>query len=496
MDPTSNANRQAPTSTLLMNPNISTPSSADVLRDMANPVLDAHRTAIANGTSSSGGSQQYSAHPGTTGTTVSTTGGTGAGGYSHEAGSATQHSGSNPPATSTGSAPAGSSYTGTPGVRNPDGSDPSSTAQQQQQQQQQQQGGGEEPGVGEKRKIENAVISKEKYEELLSMQQELKKLKSENEANQKEIEEWRSLRGLAGASKASEIAARVASARQREIQEFKNAVDEALPVIEERYRKSGSSQQEYLRPYLESFREYADHPEKVSLDAMNSAKGFIDLITNTVRERNTQLAEKDAELKSLQARCSAEAERAKEATAQLNTFITTASAKRKTIAPFIPEHHGFDRMPETNTSTAPPSLDQPYQRNMPSAGNPSYGQQQQQNLPANSGTLATDVFSTFAPKKITVRSKDIERPGVIEAMPFHFKPEEHYLNYFPPEERESAQQRAKPAEQFYNAIAQEQTKYRSTTPMNQFFLNIKQEEEKDALRPVSEGVFSRSHMFY
>jgi hypothetical protein len=432
-------------------PTVTAPSSQDVLQDMAAPVLGMYNAAKANAIAGR--------------ETASTPSGAPAGSAS-----------ALPPSSGTGATPA-SSTTGpaggeaAPAAEQAAGSDSTDT--------------GAEEGRGTKRpRPEKAVIDKEKYDALLDQQEEIKRLKKEMEDQKKEINEWRSLRDLTGSSKASDIAARVASARQREIDEFKGQVDEALPLIEKRYRESSEAQQNFIRPYLESFRMYADNPEKVTVDAMESAYGFMGLITGQAREYNTSISERDAQVKALEARCAAEAGRAAEADQRLQTLVSTSSAKRKTIAPFHPEEHGLDRTPASRGGAG---------------GGPAHAGPTTNPPPAHSRTPATSnpfssfgtggsVFSTLEARKFAVYNPERRAKEEIEAMPMHFRPEEHYLNYFPPDQQEAAFKRAEKAEKLFADIGRSQSRYYTTTPMKDLFHPLK-ENEAGSMHTVEKSLF-------
>jgi hypothetical protein len=432
------------------NPTVTTPSSQEMLQDMAAPVLG-----IFNAAKAAAGRE-----------TASTPGEAPAGAAA-----------SLPPSSGAGATPvpsttslAGGDAAGEAAAASGKGTDTASAEESR----------GTKRGAPEK-----AVIDKEKYDALLEQQAEIKRMKKQMEDQQKEIDEWRSLRDLTGGSKASEIAARVASARQREIDEFKAQVDEALPLIERRYREASESEQNFIRPYLDSFRMYADNPEKVGLDAMESARGFMGLITGQAREYNTSIAEKDAQVKALEARCAAEAGRADEADQRLQTLVSTSSAKRKTIAPFNPEEHGLERtsFPERTAPTShagPTTAPPPAHAQGPSAPNPfsSFG-------------TGGSVFGSIEPKRFSVYHSGRKTKEEIEAMPFHFRPEEQYINYFPEDQREEARKRAAPAEKLFSDIGRSHSRFYTTTPMHSLFQPIK-ESDMGNLHTVKEEIFART----
>jgi len=431
----------------MSNPTTTRPSSQEVLQDMAAPVLDMYNAAKANATMGR--------------ESASTPSGAPAGGAD-----------ALPPSSAKGA-------TFAPLTTGPEGGDEAPPAATQAAGTDT---GAEEEGRGTKRpRPEKAVIDKEKYDALLDQQEEIKRLKKEMDDQKKEIKEWRSLRDLTGSSKASDIAARVASARQREIDEFKGQVDEALPLIEKRYRESSEAQQNFIRPYLESFRMYADNPEKVTVDAMESAYGFMGLITGQAREYNTSISERDAHVKALEARCAAEAGRAAEADQRLQTLVSTSSAKRKTIAPFNPEEHGLERTPASggrpSAHAGPTTNPPPAHSRGPSTPNPF----------SSFGTSGS-VFGTLEPRKYAVYNPERRAKEEIEAMPMHFRPDEHYLNYFPEDQQEAVFKRAEKAEKLFNDIGRSHSRYYTTTPMKDLFHPLK-ESEAGSLHTVEKSVF-------
>jgi len=442
--------------------NIQNVSEKEMFAKMANPLLDMHKNAMGNFSAANGGSTAD------TGSRLS----------GAEAGSGT----GTQPATAPASAP--TSQTAVPSSE----TDPATTdlASALRTAKTATGDAAPSPAAVQDPSIQNVVVSKEKYDQLLDLQPAMEAKNKEIEAMKSELEEWRGLRSLTGASKASEIAERVASARTREVKDFKDLVDEALPEIERIYRSADASQQEYLKPYLESCRLYADHPEKVSLGEMNNAKGFIGLICGTVRAKNTEVTEKDAEVRALQARCAAAEERANEATKQL-TIVTTASAKRKTITQFDPSEFGLPRVPSHTTGQETPTLTNQYNQNIPSTTSPA-------SVPSTTGKRSSPFVSPFAnqnmfgsqpTKKFRVFNPENGEKVEVEASGFYLKPEERYINYFLPEHREDAIRRAAEAEKMFQALQQTHTQYYSHTPMEKHFLPLG-EKELTQLKSASE----------